>query len=168
MCQILTDVYQFPSHKGPRTSRKQVLTRSAEPVALHCSSSSVNSNLHSACACRSMVMSRVARIRVNRLNCGPSVRRSEPSRTQAFLASGPRAMAAPWDPRGGTFVASPCSRNVAPSFSRTSLPTFRLLEHYGKQPPLLETKGYLGLLARFFQITQVRRQNAGVLLVKLR
>ena len=43
---------------------------------------------------------------------------------------------------------------VLPRFA-TRLPS--LLEHYGKQPLLLGAKDYLGLLVRFFQITQVLR-----------
>ena len=70
--------------------------------------------------CWSMVVGRVARIR------GPNARRSEPARSRAYLASGPKAMATPRNPRGNTFVASPCSRSVMPSFYRASLPAFHV------------------------------------------
>ena len=95
--------------------------------------------------CWSTVVSRVARIR------GLNVRRSEPARSHDFLASGPRAMATPWDQRGSTFVASVLEERgalVLPHFA-TRLP--RPLEHRGEHPLFLDAEDDLGLLARFFR-----------------
>ena len=72
--------------------------------------------------CWSIMVSRVARIR------GPNVR-SEPARSHTFLASGPRAMATPWDPRGQTFVASPYSRNVNLDYFETFINDIALYDN---------------------------------------
>ena len=87
--------------------------------------------------------------------------RSEPVRSHAFLASGPRAMATPWDPL--TPAGAHLRRNsVLEGYDALVLPHFatrlpRPLEHRGEKPPFLDAKGDLGLLAHFLQTTQVLR-----------